>query len=79
MLTNMMVFFATFLNRNHELTIQGVPGVTQCPIAPGESMTYKFRAEQYGTVSYLCTKVLYILIAHEYLDVVSLAYERPGC
>lgn len=29
----------------------GVPGVTQCPIPPGESMTYKFRAEQYGTVS----------------------------
>ncbi|KAF9893207.1 laccase, multicopper oxidase, benzenediol:oxygen oxidorectuctase [Aspergillus nanangensis] len=27
----------------------GVPGVTQCPIAPGDSMTYKFRAHQYGT------------------------------
>lgn len=32
----------------------GVPGVTQCPIAPGASMTYKFRAEQYGTVSTTC-------------------------
>ncbi|OQE28924.1 hypothetical protein PENFLA_c004G08458 [Penicillium flavigenum] len=30
----------------------GVPGVTQCPIAPGESMTYKFRAAQYGTSWY---------------------------
>ncbi|RDW76169.1 hypothetical protein BP5796_06990 [Coleophoma crateriformis] len=30
----------------------GVPGVTQCPIAPGESMTYKFRATQYGTTWY---------------------------
>ncbi|CZR69308.1 related to Laccase-2 [Phialocephala subalpina] len=30
----------------------GVPGVTQCPIAPGESLTYKFRAQQYGTTWY---------------------------
>ncbi|KAF8860413.1 laccase precursor [Acephala macrosclerotiorum] len=30
----------------------GVPGITQCPIAPGESMTYKFRAQQYGTSWY---------------------------
>lgn len=27
----------------------GVPGVTQCPIAPGKSFTYRFRAELYGT------------------------------
>lgn len=30
----------------------GTPGVTQCPIAPGTSMTYKFHAEQYGTSWY---------------------------
>ncbi|RAH58878.1 multicopper oxidase [Aspergillus piperis CBS 112811] len=30
----------------------GVPGVTQCPIAPGETHTYKFRAVQYGTTWY---------------------------
>ena len=30
----------------------GVPGVTQCPIAPGESMTYKFQATQYGSTWY---------------------------
>ncbi|KAI1190719.1 multicopper oxidase [Nemania serpens] len=30
----------------------GVPGVTQCPIAPGKSFTYKFRAELYGTSWY---------------------------
>ncbi|KAJ5923529.1 hypothetical protein N7454_008774 [Penicillium verhagenii] len=30
----------------------GVPGVTQCPIAPGNTMTYKFRATQYGTSWY---------------------------
>ncbi|KAL2827315.1 multicopper oxidase-domain-containing protein [Aspergillus pseudoustus] len=30
----------------------GVPGVTQCPIAPGETMTYQFRATQYGTSWY---------------------------
>ncbi|OJD32225.1 laccase-1 precursor [Diplodia corticola] len=27
----------------------GVPGVTQCPIAPGASFTYRFRADVYGT------------------------------
>ncbi|KAI1812140.1 Cupredoxin [Poronia punctata] len=30
----------------------GVPGVTECPIAPGESKTYRFRATQYGTAWY---------------------------
>ncbi|KAI0869006.1 multicopper oxidase [Hypoxylon argillaceum] len=30
----------------------GVPGVTQCPIAPGKSQTYKFRAELYGSSWY---------------------------
>jgi hypothetical protein len=29
----------------------GVPGVTQCPIAPGQTYTYKFQALQYGSVS----------------------------
>ncbi|KAK7433267.1 hypothetical protein QQZ08_000203 [Neonectria magnoliae] len=27
----------------------GVPGITQCPIAPGKSFTYQFAAEMYGT------------------------------
>ena len=30
----------------------GVPGVTQCPIPPGTSMTYVFKATQYGTSWY---------------------------
>ncbi|CAG8296954.1 unnamed protein product [Penicillium olsonii] len=30
----------------------GVPGVTQCPIAPGESLTYDFQVTQYGTSWY---------------------------
>jgi FtsP/CotA-like multicopper oxidase with cupredoxin domain len=30
----------------------GVPGVTQCPIRPGESMTYKYKVVQYGTSWY---------------------------
>ncbi|KAF4982330.1 hypothetical protein FZEAL_2029 [Fusarium zealandicum] len=30
----------------------GVPGVTQCPIPPGESFTYQFIAEIYGTTWY---------------------------
>ncbi|KAI1506049.1 multicopper oxidase-domain-containing protein [Biscogniauxia marginata] len=32
--------------------MDGVPGVSQCPIAPGKSFTYKFRAEVYGTSWY---------------------------
>ncbi|KAL4734675.1 Cupredoxin [Aspergillus similis] len=30
----------------------GVPGVTQCPISPGQTYTYRFRATQYGTSWY---------------------------
>lgn len=30
----------------------GVPGVTQCPIPPGQSMSYLWRATQYGTSWY---------------------------
>lgn len=30
----------------------GTPGVTQCPLAPGTSMTYRFHADQYGTSWY---------------------------
>ncbi|KAI0475847.1 multicopper oxidase [Xylariaceae sp. FL0804] len=30
----------------------GTPGVDQCPIAPGKSMTYKIRAELYGSSWY---------------------------
>lgn len=29
-----------------------MPGVTQCPIAPGDTLTYKFQATQYGTTWY---------------------------
>ncbi len=32
--------------------MDGVNAVTQCPIAPGESFTYKFRAMQYGSSWY---------------------------
>lgn len=30
----------------------GVPGVDQCPVAPGQSYTYSFKAELYGTSWY---------------------------
>ena len=30
----------------------GVPSVGQCPIAPGSSFTYRFRADSYGTTWY---------------------------
>lgn len=36
--------------RNSEF--DGVPGVTQCPIAPGDSLTYRFPATQYGSTWY---------------------------
>ncbi|EKD21339.1 uncharacterized protein L3040_000625 [Drepanopeziza brunnea f. sp. 'multigermtubi'] len=34
------------------LEYDGVPGVTQCPIAPGDTLTYKFQATQYGSTWY---------------------------
>lgn len=37
------------LNTNH---MDGVNGVTQCPIAQGDSFTYRWRALQYGTTWY---------------------------
>lgn len=36
-------------NNNQE---DGVPGITQCPIAPGQSYTYTFKAELYGSSWY---------------------------
>lgn len=30
----------------------GVPSVQQCPIAPGKSLTYQFKADLYGTTWY---------------------------
>ncbi|KAK5055358.1 hypothetical protein LTR84_013108 [Exophiala bonariae] len=30
----------------------GVPGITQCPIAPGQTFTYRFNADLYGTSWY---------------------------
>ena len=36
-------------NNNHN---DGVPGVNQCPIAPGQSFTYTFKAELSGSSWY---------------------------
>ncbi|KAL8770436.1 MAG: hypothetical protein Q9209_003862 [Squamulea sp. 1 TL-2023] len=36
----------------HNVEYDGVPGVTQCPIPPGESMTYRYNVTQYGTSWY---------------------------
>nr|POE65674.1 laccase-3 [Quercus suber] len=33
-------------------TQDGVPGITECPLAPGQSKTYNFQATQYGTSWY---------------------------
>jgi len=40
------------LRQYHANTQDGVPGVTECPIAPGQSKTYLFQATQYGTSWY---------------------------
>lgn len=32
--------------------MDGVPGVTECPLAPGDSKTYRFKATSYGTTWY---------------------------
>lgn len=32
--------------------MDGVPGITQCPIAPGDTFTYEFNATQYGSAWY---------------------------
>lgn len=36
----------------HTPHMDGVNGITQCPIAPGDSFTYKFQAMQYGSSWY---------------------------
>lgn len=33
----------------HTNTEDGVPGLTECPLAPGQSKVYRWRATQYGT------------------------------
>ncbi|KZF20183.1 multicopper oxidase [Xylona heveae TC161] len=40
------------LSQNGTQWSDGVPGVSQCPIAPGNSFTYRFRADVYGTSWY---------------------------
>lgn len=40
------------LRQYHNNGQDGVPGVTECPIAPGQSKTYTFKATQYGTSWY---------------------------
>ncbi|KAF2087923.1 multicopper oxidase [Saccharata proteae CBS 121410] len=40
------------IRQNWTVQNDGVPSITQCPIAPGESMTYTWKATQYGTTWY---------------------------
>ncbi|KAF2089865.1 multicopper oxidase [Saccharata proteae CBS 121410] len=40
------------IRQQHSNEMDGVNGVTQCPIAYGEEFTYRFRAQQYGTTWY---------------------------
>ena len=36
------------MRQNYTNEMDGVPSITQCPIAPGDSMTYTFKATNYG-------------------------------
>ncbi|KAJ5721104.1 Multicopper oxidase type 3 [Penicillium malachiteum] len=40
------------IRQNYTSEMDGVPSITQCPITPGKTMTYKWRAEQYGSTWY---------------------------
>ncbi|KAG4033800.1 hypothetical protein MFRU_004g03030 [Monilinia fructicola] len=40
------------IRQNYTNDADGVPSITQCPTAPGESITYKWRATQYGSTWY---------------------------
>ncbi|TVY90896.1 Laccase, partial [Lachnellula willkommii] len=40
------------IRQNNTNQMDGVPSLTQCPLAPGESMTYTWQATQYGTTWY---------------------------
>lgn len=40
------------LRQNYTNEMDGVPSITQCPLAPGESMTYTWVATQYGSSWY---------------------------
>ncbi|KAI9359651.1 laccase [Zopfochytrium polystomum] len=40
------------LRQNYTAASDGVPGVTQCAIAPGDTFKYTWRATQYGTTWY---------------------------
>jgi FtsP/CotA-like multicopper oxidase with cupredoxin domain len=40
------------IRQNYTNQMDGVPSITQCPVAPGESTTYTWRATQYGSTWY---------------------------
>ncbi|KAF4629807.1 hypothetical protein G7Y89_g8335 [Cudoniella acicularis] len=40
------------IRMNQTMHMDGVNGITQCPIAPGDSFTYKFKTTQYGSSWY---------------------------
>lgn len=40
------------IRQNYTTQNDGVPGVTQCPVAPGQTYTYTWRATQYGSTWY---------------------------
>src|ERR1700733_12428337 len=40
------------IRQNQTMHMDGVNGITQCPIAPNDSFTYSWNATQYGTSWY---------------------------
>ncbi|PHH75241.1 hypothetical protein CDD80_2520 [Ophiocordyceps camponoti-rufipedis] len=40
------------IKQNHTVMSDGVPSITECPLAPGKTRTYEWKAEQYGSSWY---------------------------
>jgi FtsP/CotA-like multicopper oxidase with cupredoxin domain len=42
------------IRQGNSNTMDGVNGITECPLAPGDSKTYTFQATQFGTCKRSC-------------------------
>ena len=63
------------IRHNYTNQMDGVTSVTQCPTAPGETYTYKWRATQYGSSWYVGLKTI---LCSSLLTQVPLAFWSPG-
>jgi FtsP/CotA-like multicopper oxidase with cupredoxin domain len=51
-LSQLFILTNTLMSANTIRYYDGVPSVSQCPIAPGQTKVYTFRADVYGTSWY---------------------------